>query len=150
MPIIANSFCFVNNFCSILEKSFSNLLSLLYNQGKKGGVTMNEHIRIRERRKALNLSQDDLAKALGFKSRSAIAHIETGENKINAEKVNAFAIALQTSPEYIMGITDNPKPTHYTATTPQERQLLAAYRHASDEGKKVFHALTAYFLPPTE
>lgn len=111
---------------------------------------MNEHIRIRERRKALNLSQDDLAKALGFKSRSAIAHIETGENKINAEKVNAFAIALQTSPEYIMGITDNPKPTHYTATTPQERQLLAAYRHASDEGKKVFHALTAYFLPPTE
>jgi transcriptional regulator with XRE-family HTH domain len=107
---------------------------------------MNEHIRIRERRKALGLSQDDLARALGYKSRSAIAHIETGENKINAEKINDFAIALRTSPEYIMGISDKPEPTYYTATTDEERQLLAAYRFANDEGKAVFKALTALIL----
>ena len=111
---------------------------------------MDANTRIRERRIELGLSQGELAEAVGYTGRSAIARMESGKNKVDIEKLELFAKVLQTTTAYIMGITDNPKPTHYTATTPQERQLLAAYRHASDEGKKVFHALTAYFLPPIE
>ena len=38
--------------------------------------------RIRRRREELGLSQDELAKKLGYKSRSSINKIEKGENDI--------------------------------------------------------------------
>lgn len=111
---------------------------------------MNEHIRIRERRKALHMSQEELATAVGYTSRSTIARMESGDNKVDIDKIHLFAKALHTTTGYIMGTEDSPVPSNYTATTPQERQLLAAYRHANDDGKKVFHAIAAYFSPPIE
>lgn len=111
---------------------------------------MNEHIRIRERRKALHMSQEELATAVGYTSRSTIARMESGDNKVDIDKIHLFAKALHTTTGYIMGTEDSPVPSNYTATTPQERQLLAAYRHANGDGKKVFHAIAAYFSPPIE
>lgn len=63
--------------------------------------------RIRMRREELNLSQDELAKKLGYKTRSSINKIEKGINDIPQSKIKAFAIALDTTPEYLMGWTDN-------------------------------------------
>jgi len=59
--------------------------------------------RIRARREELNLSQDELAKLLGYKSRSTIAKIESGENDLSQTKIEAFAKALQTTTSYLMG-----------------------------------------------
>ncbi|WP_444350553.1 helix-turn-helix transcriptional regulator, partial [Phascolarctobacterium succinatutens] len=42
--------------------------------------------RIRTRREQLNMSQEELAKKLGYKSRSTIAKIESGENDITQSK----------------------------------------------------------------
>ena len=51
---------------------------------------------IRNRREELGMSQQDLADLLGYKSRSTIAKIESGENDIPQSKVMAFAKALKT------------------------------------------------------
>lgn len=62
--------------------------------------------RIRMRREELGMSQDELAKKLGYKSRSTIAKIEAGENDIAQSKITAFADALETTPSYLMGWMD--------------------------------------------
>lgn len=66
--------------------------------------------RIRARREELNMSQEELAKRLGYKSRSTIAKIESGENDITQSKIVAFAKALGVKPVYLMGWKDAPAP----------------------------------------
>ena len=63
--------------------------------------------RIKERRELLNLSQEELALKLGYKSRSTINKIESGINDISQSKVVEFAKVLQTTPAYLMGLEDN-------------------------------------------
>ena len=60
---------------------------------------------ILKRRKELKMTQEDLAKKLGYKSRSAIAKIETGNSDLPQTKVIDIAKALDTTPAYIMGWT---------------------------------------------
>jgi len=59
--------------------------------------------RIRIRREELNLSQDELAKKIGYKSRSSINKIELGYYNLAQSKIKAIADALDTTPSYIMG-----------------------------------------------
>lgn len=63
--------------------------------------------RIRIRREALNMTQEELAAKMGYKSRSSVNKIEKGENDIPQSKVVAFAKALDTTPSYLMGWTDD-------------------------------------------
>ncbi|MEE0896244.1 MAG: helix-turn-helix transcriptional regulator [Acutalibacteraceae bacterium] len=62
--------------------------------------------RIKMRREYLNISQDELAKKLGYKSRSSINKIELGINDITQSKIKAIADILETTPAYIMGWED--------------------------------------------
>lgn len=57
---------------------------------------------VKKRRLELKMSQQELADALGYKSRSAIAKIESGENDIPRAKLLRFAQALDTSVEYLL------------------------------------------------
>ena len=66
--------------------------------------------RIRARREELGISQEELAKRLGYKSRSSINKIEKGENDIPQSKIVAFAQALRTTPEALMGWEQPPAP----------------------------------------
>lgn len=59
--------------------------------------------RIKSRREALNMSQEELANKLGYKSRSSINKIEKGENDIPQSKIAAFAKALNTNPRCLTG-----------------------------------------------
>lgn len=59
--------------------------------------------RIRYRREELNLSQDELAKRMGYKSRSTINKIELGINDVSQSKIIALAKALETTVGYLMG-----------------------------------------------
>ena len=64
---------------------------------------------IKKRRMELNLSQQELANALGYKSRSTIAKIESGENEVPFSMIPKYARALDTSVEYIKtGIEADP------------------------------------------
>ena len=57
---------------------------------------------IKRARKKAQISQDELAKRLGYKSRSTIAKIESGENDLTQKKVAAFAKALNVSIDFLM------------------------------------------------
>lgn len=46
--------------------------------------------RIRKRREELGMSQEELAKKMGYKSRSSINKIEMGENDIPQSKIATF------------------------------------------------------------
>lgn len=64
-------------------------------------MTIGERIRIR--REELGLSQDELAKKIGYKSRSSINKIELDQYSLKQSKIKAIADALETTPSYIMG-----------------------------------------------
>ncbi len=66
--------------------------------------------RIRDRRMELGFSQDELAKRLGYKSRSSINKIERDASGLPQTKIEAIANALDTTPGYIMGWEEKPAP----------------------------------------
>lgn len=64
--------------------------------------------RIKQKRIEANLSQDELAKKVGYKSRSSIQKIEAARN-LPINKVEKMALALDCDPGYLMGWTDDPE-----------------------------------------
>ena len=65
---------------------------------------------IKKRRFELRMTQQDLADALGYKTRSTIAKIESGENDVTQKKLCKFAKALDTTVEaLITGISKPPR-----------------------------------------
>jgi transcriptional regulator with XRE-family HTH domain len=65
--------------------------------------------RIRYRREELGYSQDELARRLGYKSRSSINKIEKDASGLPQTKIAAIANALNTTPSYIMGWEETQK-----------------------------------------
>ena len=63
-------------------------------------MTVGERIKLR--RLELHLSQDELAKRVGYKSRSSINKIELARD-LPLRKVELMARALETTPGYLMG-----------------------------------------------
>ena len=59
--------------------------------------------RIRKLRIEANMTQDDLAHAMGYKDRSMITKIESGKVDISQKKIDDFARVLHTTPAYLMG-----------------------------------------------
>lgn len=78
--------------------------------------------RIKQRRLALKMTQEELAKKLGYKTRSTIARIESGDNDLTRSKIVAFAKALEVEPGYLLGSTS-------TKNTPQA--IVDAYNKLS-------------------
>lgn len=69
---------------------------------------MNIHERIKSRRKECQMSVEDVASELGV-SRSTIYRYESSEiSNIGIDKVEPLARVLHTTPEYLMGWTDDP------------------------------------------
>lgn len=62
--------------------------------------------KIKFRREELQMSQEELANRLGYKSRSTIAKIESGENDLTQSKIIAFAKALNTTPQWLLDYDD--------------------------------------------
>ena len=61
---------------------------------------------IRNMRIAKDMTQDQLAQKLGYKSRSTINKIEMGVNSIHPTKILAFAKALDTTPACLLGLEE--------------------------------------------
>lgn len=49
------------------------------------------------------LTQNELANAVGYKSRSTIAKIEAGKRNVSLKTIVALAKTLGTTPSYLMG-----------------------------------------------
>ena len=64
--------------------------------------------RIRQRREELNMTQEELAKKVGYTSRSSVAKVEANANGMLQSKLILFANALQTTPAYLLGWEETP------------------------------------------
>ena len=81
--------------------------------------------RIRQLRIANNLSQEDLARAMGYRDRSMITKIESGKVDISQKKIVAFANALNTTPAYLMGWTEKPDSPYIGRPKTEEARIIS-------------------------
>lgn len=58
---------------------------------------------IMDRRKEIGMTQEELARIMGYKSKSSINKIELGKSDIPQSKIKLFAEALGTTPGDLMG-----------------------------------------------
>lgn len=91
--------------------------------------------KIKQRRLELDMTQDELAKKMGYKSRSSINKIELGKQEINQRNVAAFAKALDTTPSYLMGWDEEPTEPELKDKSVQE---LLDYFASRPDGKILF------------
>ena len=66
--------------------------------------------RIKFLREKMNMSQQELALRVGYKDKSAVSKVERGERDINQQMVVKYAIALGTTPAYLMGWEEEKTP----------------------------------------
>lgn len=91
---------------------------------------------IRLYREKLGMSQEELAKKLGYKDRSTIAKIENNVNDLTQSKIVAIANALQTTPAALMGWGDSAEISPKDVMLSREESLLIhKYRCLDERGK---------------
>ena len=106
--------------------------------------------RIKARRKALGMSADDLAVALG-KNRATIYRYESNYiEKMPTTVLEPLAKALHTTPAFLMGWDESENapaasepvvPRCPMACTPREKDLVRKYRVLSPDGKDTVDAV---------
>ena len=87
--------------------------------------------RIRQRREELGMSQSELAREVGYESRSSINKLEKDDkNGVSREQLYKIAQALKVTPSYLMGWEDEDVAT---LTAMQEETmakfLMLTYEH---------------------
>lgn len=102
--------------------------------------------RIKKKREELGMSQDELAKKVGYTSRSSVAKVETNANGMVQSKLIAFAKALQTTPAYLMGWEDEPDSSVQTTLPRQigehfflssiQQQIISNCKQLNDIGQQ--------------
>lgn len=81
---------------------------------------------IKRRREELGMSQETLAKRVGYSDRSSIAKIESGRVDLSQTKILEFAKALDISPGELMGLDGivPPEPIGRVEVEPIEQYYL--------------------------
>lgn len=79
--------------------------------------------RIRKRRELLGMTQDELARAAGYKSRSSINKIEVDGRGLPQKKIEEIAKALKTTPSYLMGWEDE----EVASLTARQEETIAKF-----------------------
>ena len=62
--------------------------------------------RIKTYREGLNMSQEELAKRLGYSSKTSISKIELGEASVPTSKIHDFARVLNTTVDELLALND--------------------------------------------
>ena len=88
--------------------------------------------RIKLRRESLNLSQEELAKRLGYKSRSSINKIELDIYNLKQSKIKAIADALNTTPSYIMGWDEEQKTSASESRGGRTEEFIVLFERLDD------------------
>lgn len=85
--------------------------------------------RIKDLRESKKISQDELAKAVGYKTRSSINKIELGKTNLSQSRITKIANALDTSPGYIMGWKSS------IILSEEEEKIILNYRNSDKKSK---------------
>ena len=106
--------------------------------------------RIFDRRTEIGMSQEELAKKVGYRDRSSIARIESGERDVRQKMIVEFAKALNVSLTWLMGFGEQKNaPAESSESTkpvdiidePELIELLAE-SHTETELRKVVNGLS--------
>jgi transcriptional regulator with XRE-family HTH domain len=97
--------------------------------------TVGDNISIR--RKELGLTQEELAKRMGYKSKSTINKIELGINDIPQGKIVKFAKVLFTTPAYLMGWDEEDNSPAELELTEGEEMLLNLFRKIPEDKQQL-------------
>lgn len=99
--------------------------------------------RIRNRRQELGMTQEELAKRLGYKSKASINKIELGIQDLPQKKIASFASALLTTPENLMGWAENLEAfqKQLAENKMAADRLYDAYLKADNDTKKIVRML---------
>ena len=102
--------------------------------------------RIKQLRESLGLSQEELASVAGISQRQ-ISYYENGKNKPTAEIINRLSNALNTTSDYLLGMTDNLNREIHDESdlSGEELRIIEIIRHVKPEKRreilKVFEVL---------
>jgi transcriptional regulator with XRE-family HTH domain len=90
-------------------------------------------------RKSLGLTQEELAKRMGYKSKSTINKIELGINDIPQSKIVQFAEVLGTTPAHLMGWDDEEEknPPEEPKLSEGEEMLLELFRRVPEDKQEL-------------
>lgn len=94
--------------------------------------------KIKKRREELGLSQEDLAKILGYKHKSSINKIELGAADVPRAKVPAFAKALGMTAIEFSGWTEDRKTVSFSYCLEQQMKLLGWVVLYDADGNVIF------------
>ena len=93
--------------------------------------------RILQRRKELDLTQEELARRMGYKSKSTINKIEMGINDIPQSKIKKFAEVLATTPSFLMGWDVEENSLEEPKLTEGEEILLDLFRRVPEDKQEL-------------
>ena len=93
--------------------------------------------RILQRRKELDLTQEELARRMGYKSKSTINKIEMGINDIPQSKIAKFAEVLATTPSFLMGWDEEDNSPEEPQLTEGEKILLDLFRRVPEDKQEL-------------
>lgn len=84
------------------------IIGLTRAKTEREGMDMKTGYRIKERREALTMSAEKLAEKVGVVKTTIYRYEKGSIDKISAETIEAIAYVLQTTPDYLLGKTDDP------------------------------------------
>ena len=98
--------------------------------------------RIRMRREELEMSQSELARKVGYTSRTTINKIERDGRGISQDKIVAIAKALKVTPSHLMGWEDEEVAT----LTARQEQAVENYFNLTESNQIVVDGLIESLL----
>ena len=101
---------------------------------------MDIYDKIKYLREKLNMSQEELAEKIGYKSKTSIHKIEQKKTDLPLSKVNEFAEILKVSPKYLMGYDEKPKNfnPYFVDTSMLTEDELVEFNRVTGVNKQLF------------
>lgn len=115
-------------------------MSIRYKLNEGSEVHLMLGNRLRELRLSNHYTQDDLAEMLDVGA-NQINRYENNKTEPSGEVVARIAKLLNTSADYLLGLTDDPRPGAQTELSPQEWAIISALRRK--DYKQVMKAIVA-------
>lgn len=106
-------------------------------------IRLGEKIKVLRTKKGY--TQEELAKKMGYTSRSTINKIEKGLVDIPQSKIVEFANLLNTTPLYLIGWTDNPDKSSNEIIIKSEKYGTKKYNFSNEDIEEIIDFIEGYF-----
>lgn len=100
--------------------------------------------RLKSVRESRNLNKAEAARLLGL-SKMGYLRYETGDRAPAYQTIVFMAQKLGTSPEYLIGLTDDPAPQELVISQSSDPELYALAKDIADQNSELHKRLLAYY-----